>query len=525
MPRRTPAPTPPRPRRLVVVLGDQLDRNSAIFDDFDPTGDVLWMAEVRGESTHVPSHKARTALFLSAMRHFRDEQRRLGRTVLYRELDEPGNAGTLAGELEQALARFRPGRLSLVEPGEYRLRRELTDTAARAGVPLELLPDRHFLCTTGEFTAFARDRKQLRLEHFYRQMRRNHQVLMDGDEPAGGQWNYDPENRASFGRAGPGPVPPPRAFPPDATTRVVLALVARELPDNPGRLERFDWPVTPADAEAALDDFLEHRLARFGPTQDALWAGEPYLYHARLSAALNLKLLNPRRILARAEEAYRAGRAPLASVEGFIRQVLGWREYVRGIYWHFMPDYARRNALGASVPLPGFYWNGDTDLACLREVITQTLELGYAHHIQRLMVTGLFALLLGVRPEAVHEWYLSVYVDAVEWVELPNTLGMSQYADGGVMASKPYAATGKYIRRMSNYCAGCRYDPARSTGPDACPFTTLYWDFLLRHESALAGNTRMALQLKNLARLDAAARKEIRATARDLRARFTGANS
>jgi deoxyribodipyrimidine photolyase-related protein len=243
-----------------------------------------------------------------------------------------------------------------------------------------------------------------------------------------------------------------------------------------------------------------------------------YLFHSRLSAALNLKLLHPREVIAAAEQAYRQGDVPLASAEGFIRQILGWREYVRGVYWHFMPDYVNSNALKATAPLPSFYWTGRTDYNCLREVITQTLAHGYAHHIQRLMVTGLFSLLLGVKPQAVHEWYLAIYVDAIEWVELPNTLGMSQYADGGIMASKPYVASGKYVQRMSNYCAGCRYDPAQATGPRACPFTTLYWDFLWRHEAGLSRNQRMTMQLKNLARRSPEERKAIQKQAAAIKA-------
>ena len=297
----------------------------------------------------------------------------------------------------------------------------------------------------------------------------------------------------------------------------MLALVNERFAGHPGDLAAFDWPVTAADAEAALEDFITHRLGQFGDWQDAMWTSEPWLFHSRLSVALNLKLLDPRRVIAAAEEEWRQGRAPLAGVEGFIRQILGWREYVRGIYWQQMPGYGDLNALGAVQPLPAFYWTGETEMVCLRDALTQTLRLGYAHHIQRLMVTGLYALLFGVRPSAVHEWYLAVYVDAVEWVELPNTLGMSQHADGGLMASKPYIATGKYIQRMSNYCSGCRFDPAESTGPKACPFTTLYWDFLLQHEVAMRANQRMAMQVRNLARMDAGKREAIRAQAERLR--------
>ena len=295
-------------------------------------------------------------------------------------------------------------------------------------------------------------------------------------------------------------------------------MVNARFAEHPGDLGNFDWPVTAADATLALKDFIEHRLAGFGAWQDSMWTAEPWLFHSRLSAAMNLKLLNPRAVIAAAERAYRDSRAPLASVEGFIRQILGWREYVRGIYWRFMPGYLEMNALGADQPLPKWYWTGDTDMVCLRDALGQTLSLGYAHHIQRLMVTGLYALMLGVRPREVHEWYLAVYVDAIEWVELPNTLGMSQYGDGGLMASKPYIATGKYIQRMSNYCAGCRFDPAEATGPRACPFTTLYWDFLLRHEPMLRKNQRMAMQVRNLARLDDGRRDAIHKQAGNLRA-------
>jgi deoxyribodipyrimidine photolyase-related protein len=300
-------------------------------------------------------------------------------------------------------------------------------------------------------------------------------------------------------------------------TAQVIAEVQRRFPQHVGKLDRFDWPVTRDQALIALQDFIDHRLSHFGEYQDAMWTREPWLYHSRISAALNLKLLNPLEVIRAAELAYRSGRAPLAATEGFIRQILGWREYVRGVYWHLMPGYLDRNAMRASEPLPGLFWTAETDMQCLADSIGQTLELGYAHHIQRLMVTGLFCLLLGVDPKEVHAWYLSVYVDAVEWVELPNTLGMSQYADGGVMASKPYIASGRYIDKMSNYCCQCRYKPAEATGKAACPFTTLYWDFLIRHELELSSNPRMVMQVRNLARLTEVRRAEIISAARELR--------
>jgi deoxyribodipyrimidine photolyase-related protein len=506
-----------RLRNVVLVLGDQLTTDSAAFDAFDPSCDAVWMVEVPEEATHVPSHKARIALFLAAMRHFRDALRQAGRTVYYRQLDDPANRGSFAAELAEFVQTHRPARLLVVEPGEYRVEQALRQTAARCQVPLEVRPDRHFLCSDQQFRQFAKGRKQLLLEHFYRHLRKQHRVLMDGDKPVGGSWNYDAANRKSFGRAGPPAVSPPRRFLPDQTTRQVLELVQQRFPDHPGQLTHFDWPVTAAQAEEALQEFVTHRLAHFGPYQDAMWTDQPYLYHSRLSAAMNLHLLDPRRVIGAAEAAYRAGAVPLASAEGFIRQVLGWREYIRGIYRLHMPDYAHANHLDARQPLPAFYWTADTPMNCLRQAIGQTLDYGYAHHIQRLMVTGLYALLVGVAPRQIHEWYLAVYVDAVEWVEMPNVLGMSQFADGGLMSSKPYIASGKYIQKMSNYCRGCAYDPQQATGPKACPFTTLYWDFLMRHEPMLAANPRTLMQVRNLQRLSPSQRQAIREQAQRLR--------
>ena len=500
-------------RHLVIVLGDQLDHDSSALDGFDPARDLIWMAEVAEESTHVWSAKPRIAIFLSAMRHFAAELRERGLPLHYTQLDDRDNTGTLAGELQRAIVSHQPQQLILTAPGDWRVLQALRAVAAKAGLPLDLRDDTHFFSTVRDFAAHAKGRKQLRLEYWYRELRRKHRVLMDGQQPAGGQWNFDADNRESFGRQGPQDVPPPFHVSPDAITQEVIGVINQRFASHPGSLDSFAWPVTRADALRALENFVTQRLPLFGRFEDAMWAGEVWLWHSQLSAALNLKLLNPREVVAAAEVAYRTGHAPLPAAEGFIRQILGWREYVRGIYWTQMPDYLERNAMGAQAPLPAWYWTGETDMACLREAITQTLAHGYAHHIQRLMVTGLYALLLGVRPQAVHEWYLSVYVDAVEWVDLPNTLGMSQYGDGGLLGSKPYVATGKYIQRMSNHCSGCRFDPTQSTGPRACPFTTLYWDFLMRHEAVLRQNPRMAMQMKNLDRLAPEAQEAIAAQA------------
>ncbi|WP_374662948.1 cryptochrome/photolyase family protein [Inhella sp.] len=512
-------------RTLVLVLGDQLDLHAAAFDGFDPTQDAVWMAEADEESTHVWSSKQRIAIFLAAMRHFAEALRAAGRPLHYRRLDDPANCGSLAANLQAALTQLAPRQVVMTAPGDWRVWQSLKAVVAAAGLVLDVREDRHFFCTVREFAAHAKGRKTLRLEYFYRELRQRHGVLMQGDQPCGGQWNFDADNRESFGSNGPGALPPRASFEPDPLTREVIALVESRFAAHPGALARFAWPVTREQALAALHRFIDERLPLFGRYEDAMWPGEPWLYHSQLSAALNLKLLSAREVVQAAEAAYRDGRAPIESVEGFIRQILGWREYVRGIYWTQMPGYASLNALEATQDLPAWYWSGETDMACLRDAIRQTLDQGYAHHIQRLMVTGLFALLLGVRPQQVHAWYLAVYVDAVEWVELPNTLGMSQYGDGGLMASKPYVATGKYIQRMGGGCAGCRYDPALRTGDKACPFTTLYWDFLMRHEQRLAGNARMALQVKNVARLAPAERVAVAQRAEAIRAGAVGGSS
>jgi deoxyribodipyrimidine photolyase-related protein len=463
------------------------------------------MCEARDESTHVVSAKQRIAVFLSAMRHFAQDLRAESLPLDYREMAPV----TLAQALAETLAATTVQRVVLTQPGEWRVEQALRAAAQAAGVPLDVREDRHFLCSDAEFAAHARGRKQLRMEYFYRDMRKRHRILMDGEKPAGGEWNYDAENRSGFGAKGPGFVPAPTRFAPDAITLSVIDLVNTQFAGHPGSLHGYGWPATREQALQVLDVFIRERLPQFGLWQDAMWEGQPWLYHAHISVALNLKLLDPREVLAAAETEYRAGRVPLAGAEGFIRQILGWREYVRGIYRLGMPGYVERNELAAHAPLPDWYWSGDVPMRCLRDAITQTLQEGYAHHIQRLMVTGLYALLLGVEPKQVHAWYLGVYVDAVEWVELPNTLGMSQYADGGVMASKPYVATGKYIERMSDHCSRCRFKPALRTGPQACPYTTLYWDFLLRHETRFETHPRMALQVKNLARIEPAERLAI----------------
>jgi len=503
-------------RRLLLVLGDQLDSRRGPLLDLDPARDAILMVEARGESTAVPSHVQRTVQFLSAMRHYALDRRHGGLSVEYVPLDQGQAGGDLGAEIEAALRRLRPVELQVVLPGDWRVLRQIEAAAASADAPLTVLDDPHFLTTPAEFEGWASGRKELILEYFYRWQRKRLDILLGPDgKPVGGAWNFDKENRASFKEAPRIPAPyRPRV---DAITREVIELVARELPDLPGRVARFEWPVTREQALRALGDFIAHRLPSFGRYQDAMWTGETTLYHARLSAAMNLKLLDPLEVIRPAVEAWEAGAAPLASVEGFVRQVIGWREFIRGVYWREGPGYGERNSLDHHGRLPDFYWSGETDLECLRQSIGQVLDEGYGHHIQRLMVTGNFALIAGIDPRAVTDWYLGMFTDGVDWVTLPNTLGMALHADGGVVGTKPYAASGKYIDRMSDHCGRCVHDVKRRTGEGACPFNTLYWDFLSRHRERFAGNRRMAMILRNLDRFDEEERARITSEAEALR--------
>jgi len=476
---------------LIPILGDQLSPGLAALDGVDQRDAVLLMMEVAEETTYVRHHKQKIVFILSAMRHHAAALRADGWTVDYVTLDDPDNVGSFTGEVARAIARHDPDRIVVTEAGEWRVSAMLDGWQTLFGIPVDVRPDTRFIATHAEFEQWASDRPDLTMEWFYRLMRTRTGILMEGRKPAGDRWNFDKDNRKPA-RADL-LMPRPLAFAPDAITRDVLALVAARFPDHPGSLDGFDWAVTAADAEAQATQFFAHALADFGPFEDAMLTGERHLWHSILSPYLNAGLLDPLDLCRRAEAAYRAGRVPLQSAEGYVRQILGWREYMRGIYWREGPDYAHRNALRHTRALPRWYWTGDTDMHCLAQAIGQTLATAHAHHIQRLMVTGNFALLIGANPYAVHLWYLEVYVDAYEWVELPNTLGMSQFGDGGLVGSKPYISSGAYIDRMSDYCRGCRYDVRSRVGENACPFNALYWDFLARHEDRLRPNPRLRM--------------------------------
>ncbi len=512
-------------RHLILILGDQLDAHSAALQDIDPSRDVVLMIEAFEESRHVWSHKMRSALFLSAMRHFAAELRTKGLRVDYRALDTHGDL-TLASGLLDAFATHRPQAIVGIEPGDLRVRQELENAIAKMGFAaptgITWREDQHFLCSLPQFRQWAGTGKSLRMEFFYRKMRQQCKVLMNGAEPVGGQWNFDAENRKSFGKAGPQQVPQPPVYPLDQITQDVIVLVNQHFPGHPGHLDKFNWPTTRTQALHALADFIENRLPRFGPHEDAMWTGLEFGWHSLLSSSLNLKLISPLEVVQAAEQAYHAKGLDLASVEGFIRQVLGWREFMRGMYFSDMPGLKTANHFGHQNPLPKWYWTGDTRMNCMRQCIAQTLDNGYSHHIQRLMVTCMFGVTAQINPQQMCDWYLAVYVDAVEWVELPNVAGMALFANGGRFTSKPYVASGAYVKRMSNYCSGCHYVPENRTGADACPMTTLYWNFLDQHEASFANNPRTALMVKNLQRMPDEERGKVRGRAREMMAHLDG---
>jgi deoxyribodipyrimidine photolyase-related protein len=496
------------------VLGDQLSHDLASLKAADRSDTVVLIAEVMAEASYVRHHKKKIAFLFAAMRHFADELRAAGWRVDYVRLDDPANGGSLDAEVARAAKAHGATRIVTVEAGEWRVLALQQGWGRLTGLPVAILPDDRFFTSRAAFEHWAKDRKRLVMEDFYREMRAETGILMDRGKPAGGRWNFDAENRK------PAPkglrFPDALSFAPDAVTREVLALVAERFAGHFGDIEPFGLPVTRADALKALDHFVHQALPQFGDYQDAMVEGEDLLFHSFLSPAINAGLLGPREVCAAAERAHADGHVPLNAAEGFIRQILGWREYIRGIYWHARPDYQGRNFLDARRPLPDFYWTGETEMRCLAQAVDATRRNAYAHHIQRLMVLGNFALIAGLDPADVQAWFLVVYADAYEWVESPNVAGMALHADGGLMASKPYAASGAYINRMSDHCRRCHYDVKRRTGDDACPFNSLYWDFLARNRDKLGRNHRLFQMYRGWDRFDEGEQHAIRARAAEV---------
>jgi len=501
-------------KALRLILNDQLSMTISCLNGIDKNSDIIMMCEVMEEASYVPHHPKKIAFLFSAMRHFAKDLEEKGYKVIYVKLDDPQNTGTLDSEVARVLKDHKLDLLILTEPGEWRLNEKYKLWQNTLTIPIQIREDNRFLCNIKEFQKWAQHKKPLRMEYFYREMRKKYSILMEQDgTPVGGKWNYDRENRK----------PPQKnmSFPKrvshkrDWISNEVIHLVHDRFEDNFGTLEPFYYAVTRNQALKEARHFMDKLLLFFGDYQDAMISGESFLYHSLLSSYLNVGLLLPIELCKMAEVSYLSGKAPLNCVEGFIRQILGWREFVRGIYWNFMPEYASMNYLNSSRSLPAFYWGKPTHMFCIKECVRHTKDHAYSHHIQRLMVTGNFALLAGINPVEVCEWYLAVYSDAYEWVELPNTLGMALFGDGGIMASKPYAASGKYIHRMSNFCENCRYDPNETLGEAACPFNSLYWDFIDRNEDKLRGNPRMNYAYGNWNRFKAEKKTAIRLQAAD----------
>ncbi|MEM6812484.1 MAG: cryptochrome/photolyase family protein [Pseudomonadota bacterium] len=484
---------------LRLILGDQLNTKISSLDGADKDNDIILMCEVWDEATYVRHHKKKIAFLFSAMRHFAQELEKDGYKVHYTQLDDQDNTGSFRGEVERAIKKYKPKQIIITEAGEFRVLQDMKSWENDFGLSVEIRSDDRFLATHNEFEKWAEGRKQLRMEFFYREMRKKHRILMDGDKPEGGDWNYDSQNRKPPKEGL--DVPKPYTAKIDDITQECIELVEEKFGDHFGDLEPFYFAVTRDQALYALDKFIEERLENFGDYQDAMVENEPWMYHSHLGFYLNCGLLLPLECVEKAEKAYQDGKAPLNAVEGYIRQILGWREFIRGIYWYKMPEYENENFLNADRKLPDFFWTGDTKINCLKQCITETKENAYAHHIQRLMVLGNFALIAGLDPKEVNEWYLIVYADAYQWVELPNVTGMALFADGGVLGSKPYASSGAYIDKMSDYCKNCHYDVKKKTGPDACPYNYLYWDFLQRHHNQLGDNQRMSMIYSTLKRM------------------------
>lgn len=494
-------------KTLRLITGDQLSLSISSLKDYDKDNDRVLMCEVIDEATYVKHHKKKIAFLFSAMRHFADELIELGYSVCYIKLDDPLNTGSFLGEVSRQINSQPYDKIVLTQPSEYRVLTDCQSWQEKLGCVIDIRSDDRFLSTTAAFSEWAAGRKQLRMEYFYRNMRQQYNILMEDGKPVGGKWNYDSDNRQT-------PnvklaIPPPFRSSIDTITQEVINLVSERFSDHFGDVLPFQFAVTRRQALQALKQFIEYRLFYFGDYQDAMIEGEPWMYHSHISFYLNCGLLLPMECVRAAEQAYYSGQAPLNSVEGFIRQVVGWREYVRGIYWLKMPAYKAENFFEAKRKLPDFYWTANTKMNCLSQCVTETKVNAYAHHIQRLMVLGNFALLCAIDPDEVNEWFWIVYADAFEWVELPNVTGMILFADGGYLASKPYAAGGSYINKMSNYCKTCQYSVTKKNGDNACPFNYLYWSFLTKNRDKLSNNHRLMMMYKVFDRMSDDKKKAI----------------
>jgi deoxyribodipyrimidine photolyase-related protein len=492
-------------KTTVWILGDQLlEAHPALACAADKAGAHVLLIESGRRARKLPYQRKRLVLLFSAMRHYAAELRQQGFEVDYVQAD------SFAAGLKEHIARHRPAKLVTMAAASYPGRQFQESLESRLGLPVVVLPNTQFLL--GRFNPIPDPEPGRRyvMETFYRAMRRHFDLLMDGDEPLGGKWNFDAENRKKLPEND--QPPEPLSFTPDAMTREVMAEVTA-LPDGVGTAGGFDYAVTRSEALDAFQDFLQNRLAHFGDYEDALTQRSHVVYHSRLSPYLNLGLLEPLELVTAVAQAYQAGRAPINAVEGFVRQIIGWREFMYWQYWRQMPEMLQQNAWGAVRPLPGFLWTAETEMACLRFAVSRALETGYNHHIERLMLLCNFFMLAGVHPRLVNDWFMAVYIDAYEWVMPPNVFGMGLNADDGLTATKPYIASANYINKMGDHCAACRYDPKQRLGEEACPFNALYWNFVLQHEERLRANPRTSHSVWGLRHLGTAERQQVQGQA------------
>jgi len=493
-------------KQLRLILGDQLNPNHSWFQQANDH--VLYvMLEIKQETNYVVHHAQKVIAIFAAMRAFRDTLKSDSHNVIYLTISDTNNSHDFDQNLNRIISQHQIEHFAYQAPDEYRVDGLLKTFVGKLKIPYAMVSSEHFLTERDEASRFFGNSNWL-MERFYRHMRIKHQVLLDDKQkPVGGQWNYDKENR-QFWQQNP-PVPADKR--PNHDHSAIWAEIKSLEIVTMGKANEtaFRWPINRAESLQILADFIEHKLVYFGAYQDAMHTEEFRLFHSFISFSLNTKMLSPAEVIAMAEQAYTERQFPLAAVEGFIRQILGWREFVRGFYWANMPTMQTVNYFDHQQALPSWFWTGETQMNCLKHSITQSLDHAYAHHIQRLMVIGNFALLMGFNPAEVHAWYLGIYIDAFEWVEMPNTIGMSQYADGGLLATKPYVSSAAYINKMSNYCAHCTYSPKVRIGENACPFNSLYWDFFQRHQTQLANNPRLGIVNMQLKKMSESDKKDI----------------
>ncbi|MFN2430534.1 MAG: cryptochrome/photolyase family protein [Cryomorphaceae bacterium] len=488
-------------KKLRLVLGDQLNYAHSWWND-DPDSFNVILIESKTETGYVKHHIQKVIAFFLSMRNFGAWLEEKGITVKYIKLDSDINAGSISENVARELDKFQYDGFEYQEPDEYRLDRELKKFSDDLDIDVKMCSSEHFLTERKELEKFFEGKKTFLMENFYRMMRKKFDILMDGDNPRDGKWNFDKENRKSLPAGHKEPAP--KVFRKDVSE--VVALLQKSGVKTMGRVNESDfiWPTSRKESLDNLDHFIKNLLSNFGDFQDAMLKDQWTLYHSRLSFSINSKMLSPLEVVQAVEKAFleNPDEYPIAAVEGFIRQIIGWREYMRGVYWAKMPGYADKNYFGHSRKLPEWYWTGETKMQCLSQAVNQSLDYAYAHHIQRLMITGNFALLAGIHPDAVDEWYLGIYIDAIEWVEITNTRGMSQFADGGIVGTKPYVSSANYIDKMSDYCKGCHYDKKKKMGEKACPFNSLYWDFYERHRDKLEKNPRIGFVYRTLDKMN-----------------------